>query len=186
MRWDALFGDLDAQWHAATQQELEGQVNELARVEASQVTMADALRGSLGREVAAVLRNGVVHHGTLQRVEAQWMLMGSGGLSVVLPLAKLQQVRGIDHARGVLPGRVRYTLASALRILARNRAAVVLGLESAQPAGVRGVLDQVGADFVVVAQMADGVARVRGNQQGTVVVALDAVMSVTSSGENEF
>ncbi|WP_287930276.1 hypothetical protein [Arthrobacter sp.] len=186
MRWDALFGDLDAQWHAATQQELERHVNELARVEASQVRLADALRGSLGREIAAVLRDGVVHHGTLQRVEAQWMLMDTGGLSVVLPLAKLMQVRGTGAARVVPQGRVRYSLASALRILARNRAVVMLGLESAQPAGVRGVLDQVGADFVVVAQLADGEARARDNRQGSVMVALDAVMSVTSSRENEF
>lgn len=186
MRWDALFGDLDAQWHAATQQDLEREINELARVEASQVTLADALRGALGREVAAVLRNGVVHHGVIQRVEAQWMLLGSGALSVVLPLAKLLRVQGIGAARVVQQGRVRYTLAAALRILARNRAVVLLELDSVQPGRVRGVVDQVGADFVVVMQLADGVSRVRDNRQGSVVVALDAVMSVTSSVDNEF
>ncbi|MCQ9163045.1 MULTISPECIES: hypothetical protein [unclassified Arthrobacter] len=186
MRWDALFGDLDAQWHAATQQELEREVDELSRIEASQATLADALRGSLGGGIAAVLRDGVVHHGTLQRVEEQWLLLGTGRLSVVLPLAKLMQVRGLGPARVARQGRVGYTLASALRILARNRAAVVLGLEAAQPAGVHGVLEQVGADFVVVTPLADGVARGGGRRKDAVVVALDALMSVTSSGENEF
>ncbi len=186
MRWDALFGDLDAQWHAATQQDFEREVNELARVEASQLTLADALRGSLGREIAAVLRNGVVHHGTLQRVEAQWMLLTSGGLSVVLPLAKLRQVQGIGAARVGQAGPVRYTLAAALRILARNRAMVVLELESVPAAHVRGVVDQVGADFVVVMQLADGVVRDRDNRQGSTMVALEALMSLTSADDNEF
>jgi hypothetical protein len=186
MRWDGLFGDLDAQWHAAEQQDFEQRVNELARVEAAQVSLADALRGALGGKVGAVLRNGVVHHGQIQRVEGQWMLLLEGGRSVVVPLAKVLRVSGLGPARASQQGRVRHSLAAALRILARNRAVVVLELDSIQPATVRGVLDQVGADFVVVQQLADGVARARDNQLGRVVVPVEAMVSIMSSADNEF
>jgi len=186
MRWDGLFGDLDAQWHAASQEEAEREINERARVEAALVSLADALRGSLGEEIAALMRNGVVHHGTVARVEDQWFLLREAGSSVILPLAKLLKVQGLGSTRAQQPGRIRYTLASALRILARNRAAVVVELDSAQTAVVRGVVDQVGADFMVLTQLADGVGRGRANQQGSVVVPLAAVAAVVSSAENEF
>jgi hypothetical protein len=185
MRWDALFGDLDAQWHAAHQQDLEREINELARVESSQATLADALRGALGGEVAAILRNGVAHHGVVLRVEEDWLLLGEGGRSLILPLSKLQRVQGLGAARVRQRGRIRYSLAAALRILARNRAVVVLELDSPQPARMRGVLDQVGADFVAVMQVADGVARDRENRQGSVVVPLHALLSVMSAADNE-
>ncbi|MGA7204996.1 MAG: hypothetical protein WBX27_10240 [Specibacter sp.] len=185
MRWDALFGDLDAQWHAANQQDLEREINELARVESSQATLADAVRGALGGDITAVLSNGVAHHGVVLRVEEHWLLLGEGGRSMVLPMAKLQRVRGIGAARVPLQGQLRYSLPSALRVLARNRAVVVLELDSPQPARMRGVLDQVGADFVAVTQVADGVARDRENRRGSLVVPLHAVLSVMSAADNE-
>lgn len=185
MRWDALFGDLDAQWHAATQQDLEREVNELSRVESAQATLADALRGALGREISAVTRNGVAHHGQLQRVEEQWVLLGDGARSVIVPVNKVLRVQGLAGTRVSAAGRVRHTLASALRVLARNRAVVLLDLDSPQPTRVRGVLDQVGADFVVVMQLADGVGRGRDNMQGSVVLPQDGLLSIMSSAENE-
>ena len=186
MRWDGLFGDLDAQWHAAEQQDLELRVNELARMEAARLTLADALRGGLGGEVGAVLRNGVAHHGLVQRVEDQWMLLLEGGRSVVVPLAKVLRVSGLGPARASRRGGVHHSLAAALRVLARNRAVVVLELESIQPTRLRGVLDQVGADYVVVQQLADGVVRARDNQQGRVVVPMEAMVSIMSAADNEF
>lgn len=186
MRWDGLFGDLDAQWHAASQEDLEREINERARVEAALVTLADALRGALGQRISALMRNGVVHHGTVARVETQWILLREGNRSLILPLAKVVRVQGLGSARTQQPARIRYTLASALRILARNRASVVLELDSPHTTTARGVVEQVGADFVVLTQLADGVGRGRANQQGSVVVPLDAVAAIMSSAENEF
>lgn len=186
MRWDGLFGDLDAQWHAASQEELEREITELARIEAALVKFADALRGSLGREIAVVMRNSVVHRGVVERVETQWMLLREGRRSLILPLSKVLRLQGLGAKRVAESGAVQYSLAGALRILARNRAEVVLELDSAQPTQVRGVLDQVGADFVLVMQMADGVGRGRENLQGSVMVPLMALVSVLSSAENEF
>lgn len=186
MRWDGLFGDLDAQWHAASQEDLEREINERARVEAALVSMADALRGALGGEIAALMRNGVVHHGVVARVEDQWILLRESRRSLILPLAKIVKVQGLGPARAQQQGRIRYTLSSALRILARNRAEVVVELDSPQTAVVRGVVDQVGADFVMLTQLADGVGRGRANQQGGIIVPFTAVIAVMSSGENEF
>ncbi|MGO4384562.1 hypothetical protein [Specibacter sp. RAF43] len=185
MRWEALFGDLEAQLHAATQQDLEREVNELARMELAQSTFADALRGARDRDITAVVANGVVHHGRVRRVESQWALLRTGNRSVVLPLAKILRVQGTGPERVPRPGHSVYTFAAALRILARNRAAVVLDLDSPQPSRVRGVLDQVGADCVVVAQLADGVGRGRDNLQGSVLVPFTAILSATSAADNE-
>lgn len=191
MRWELLFGDLETQWQAATQQDFEQHVNELARIEAAQTTLAEALRGACGEQLSLYLCTGSGHHGELLRVEQQWALLSEGNRSVLLPLAKVVRVHGLGMRRQETSSKVGYSLAAALRLLARNRSAVVLELDTAVQAGssavrVRGVLDQVGADFVQLMQLADGVGRDSGNRQGAVVVPLDRLVSISSSPENEF
>ncbi|MHA7306278.1 hypothetical protein ACX80E_13705 [Arthrobacter sp. TMN-49] len=186
MRWELLFGDLETQWHGATQLDLERHVNELARVEASQLTVAEALRGAKGQQISVVMCNGTAFHGAVHRVEPQWMLLSEDNRSVLLPLAKLLRVHGLGTERARTVSRVQYSLAAALRVLARNRSVVVLDLDTAHPAGIRGVLDQVGADYVQLMQLADGVSRDRENRQGTVVVPLSSLVSVASTADNEF
>ena len=186
MRWELLFADLEAQLHAATQQDLEQRVNELARIEAAQLTLSDALRGSLDGTVAIVMSNGTAFHGTLRKVEPQWVLLQEGGRSVILALAKVQRVRGLGARRAKPASNVPFTLAAALRVLARNRAMVALELDSARNAATRGVLDQVGADFVQVMQLADGVGRDSGNLQGSTVVPITALVAIASTPDNEF
>jgi sRNA-binding regulator protein Hfq len=186
MRWDALFGDLDAQWHAAKQLDLETEINELARLELAQSTFADALRGSLGAEVTAVLCNGVVLHGSLSRVEAQWLLLASGSRSIIVPLAKLRRITGAGSSLAPARTPVAYTLASAMRVLSRNRSVVNLDLDGPAPGTVRGVLDRVGADYVQLAVVTDGAARSQDNHAGTMLIPLQGIVSVASSAENEF
>ena len=186
MRWELLFADLEAQLHAATQQDLELRVNELARIEAAQLTLPDALRGSLNGMVAIVMANGTAFHGTLRKVEPQWVLLEEGGRSVILALAKVQRVQGLGVRRAKPASNVPFTMAAALRILARNRAVVSLELDSARNGATRGVLDRVGADFVQIMQLADGVGRDSGNRQGTTVVPIAALVAIASSTDNEF
>jgi len=185
MRWDALFGDLDAQWHAAKQLDLETEVNELVRLELAQSTFADALRGSMGAEVTAVLCNGAVLHGSLRRVEAQWVLLASGSRSIIVPLAKLRRMTGAGSSLAPARSPVTYTLASAMRILCRNRSVVNLDLDGTTTGTVRGVLDRVGADYVQLAVMTDGAVRRRDNQAGSALIPLQGIVSVASSAENE-
>ncbi|MFQ4147179.1 hypothetical protein AAGW05_00540 [Arthrobacter sp. LAPM80] len=186
MRWELLFGDLEAQLHAATQQDLERQINELARVEASQLTLAEVLRGAVGSRLSVVMRNGTAFHGEMRKVEPQWVLLHEDGRSVLLPLAKILRMQGTGQGRAGAPSKISFTLAAALRILTRNRSSVVIELDSGRPSIVRGVLDQVGADYVQLMQLADGVSRDRGNTQGSIVVPIEALVSIASSPDNEF
>ena len=186
MRWEQLFADLEAQLHAATQHDLEMRVNELARIEAAQLTLSDALRGSLDGMLAIVMSNGTAFHGILRKVEPQWVLLEEGRRSVILALAKVQRIQGLGIRRAKPASNVPFTLAAALRILARNRAVVALELDDARNAATRGVLDQVGADFVQVMQLADGVGRDSGNVQGSTVLPIAALVAIASSQDNEF
>ncbi|WP_125609634.1 LSm family protein [Specibacter cremeus] len=184
MRWDALFGDLDAQWHAVEQRELEAEVNELARIELAQSTLADALRGSLGGAIAATLRSGAVLHGELLRVAPEWLLLGSAGRCLVVPMAALAQVRGAGGVLAADPARIPYTLPAALRLLARNRAVVTIEVDGGR--SLRGVLDRVGVDHVQLAVVVDGATRRHDNVRGSVLIPLRNVLVVASGSDNEF
>ena len=191
MRWELLFGDMEAQWYASTQQDFEQYVNELARIEASQLTLAEALRGACGQQLSVVMCTGSAIHGELLRVEGTWALLREGNNSVILPLAKIVRIHGLGLARRESASTLNYSLAAALRLLARNRSVVVLELDGAAQAGssavrIRGVLDQVGADYIQLMHLADGVGRDSGNRQGSVVVPMGRLVSIASSPENEF
>lgn len=186
MRWDALFGDLDAQWHAAKQLDLETEINELARLEVAQSTLAEALRGSLGGEVTAVMCDGSVRGGKLARVEAQWMLLANVSRSIILPLDKLRHVAGTGTSLAPAPSPIAYTLGSALRILSRNRSVVILDLDGRSEGSLRGVVDRVGADYVQLALVTDGAGRNPENHLRSVLVPLDGIVSVSSASDNEF
>ncbi len=186
MRWDLLFADLEAQMHAASQLELEQRVNELARIEASQLTLSEALRGAAGGRLSIVMGNGTAFHGVVAKVEPQWVLLHEGTRSVILPLSKVIRVQGVGSQRAKSTSTIPFTLAAALRVLARNRSLVVLDLDGVRGGTVRGVLDQVGADYVQLMQLADGVGRDGGNRQGSVMVPLAALCAIASSAENEF
>ena len=186
MRWELLFGDLETQLEAASQQDLERHINELARIETSRLTMAEALRGSMDSQLSIIMKTGTSFHGQLRRVEAEWVLLDEGSRSVLLPVGMISRVLGLGSHRACAPSKVTYTLAAALRVLARNRSVLVLELDSARQATTRGVLDQVGADYVQLMQLSDGVSRAHDNSQGSIVVPMAAMVSLASSPDNEF
>lgn len=186
MRWELLFADLEAQMHAASALDMEQRVNELARIEASQLMLSEALRGALNMRLSIVMGNGLAFHGQISKVEPQWVLLNEGDRSVILPLAKIIRIQGLGAQRAKPTSSIHFTLPAALRVLARNRAMVVLDLDGARGGAVRGVLDQVGADYVQLMQLADGVGRDAGNAQGTVVIPLAALVAVASSTDNDF
>lgn len=186
MRWDELFGDLDAQLHAAEQMNLEQEVTELARIEASQLTLADALRASLQTPITVILANENALKGTLLRVGTGWLLLSHGLEQTIVPFLAISRLSGVGTSRE-LPGTgISYTVNSALRLLSRYRAPVLVTLKTGNQSIFRGVIDQVGADFLVLAQLADGVGRRGDNRQANVYIPLAELQSVTSSRENEF
>lgn len=186
MRWELLFADLEAQMHAASALDQEQRINELARIEASQLTLSEALRGSLGLKLSIIMRNGLAFHGHVSKVEPQWILLHEGDRSVILPLAKIIRIQGLGNQRAKTRSSIRFTLPAALRVLARNRSMVVLDLDGERGGAVRGVLDHVGADYLQLMQLADGVGRGGGNTQGSVVIPVAALVAVASSAENDF
>lgn len=186
MRWELLFGDLETQLHESSAQELERQINELARVETAQASLSQAVRGALEAQLSLVCVTGAAFHGTVVRVEQEWLLLDEGARQVLLPLDKILTVRGLGGGRVCAQSKIPYTLTAALRLLAKNRSAVVVELDSARQGTLRGVLDHVGADYVRLMQLADGVSRNPENLQGAVVIPLVHVASIASSPDNEF
>lgn len=172
--------------HAASQLDLEQRINELARIEASQLALSEALRGALDTRLSVVMVNGTAFHGRVAMVEPQWLLLNEGDRSIILPLVKVLSVHGLSNRRAKTTSNIPYTLPAALRVLARNRSMVVLELDGAGGGSIRGVLDQVGADFVQLMQLADGVGRDGGNRQGSVVLPVAGLCAIVSSTENEF
>ena len=126
MRWELLFADLEVQLHEASAQELERHINELARVEAAQLTLVQALRGAVNTQLSLVGVTGLAFHGVVLRVEPEWLLLNEGLRQVLHPLAKIVTVQGLGAGRAAASSTVPYTLAAALRLLAKNRSAVVL------------------------------------------------------------
>lgn len=185
MRWDELFGDLDAQFYEAQQQDLEHEVSELARVEASQFVLADALRGSILASITVVLNNDDVIRGVLERVGTGWLMLSENGQSVVVPTAQISRVTGLSGRRIQSSSRIDYPLPAVLRLLSRNRAVVLLTLDSSNQTNLRGVIDQAGADFIVLAQLADGNVRRGDNWQGLTVVPLASLRAIRSSRDND-
>ncbi|WP_155848518.1 hypothetical protein [Arthrobacter sp. 35W] len=184
MRWDALFGDMDSQLAAAAALDLEAEVGELVRAEFALLGMADLLRGAVGADIGLTLRGGSHWRGTVSGAADDWVLLSCNLRSVLVPLAAVVAVDGELHRAAKRPGTVRHSLASVLRELARNRVVATVALDTVADDGPgrirRGVVDSVGADYLVLAQTLDGPGRRHGNFAGHTTIALRAVVSLSS------
>lgn len=166
MRWDDLFGDLEAQLDAAEAAELDGEVADRTRRESALLTLADRLGGSMGGRVGLhVLGAGRVD-GRLVEVSAEWVLLtGAGDGQVLVPMAAVQTVSGLaptTHRTAAAPSggqRVRLGLGVALRAIARDRLPVVVHLTGGGT--VEGTVERVGADFLEVTEHPVGEVRPR-------------------------
>lgn len=179
MRWDELFADLESQFSAAEQRELEREANELSRIETSQLALLEILNASQGSSIHLTLRNDAMHHGVLERVGEGWILVSDGAGSLLIPTAQIVLCSGLPLRVEVQRKKIRHTLQSALRAISRNRAEVVIDVETKGQHQVRGVIDQVGGDFVRVFQLADGVSRRLDNSQGAVLIPIVAITTIS-------
>ena len=150
MRWDALFGDLEAQWDAAEAAEFEAEVRERTRIEQARICAADRLRGALGRMVTVGGRGAEPWSGTLVRVGADWLLLATGEAEIVVPLAAVRWVGGLGPAvvRSA-QGAGRLRLGHVLRELARGRMPVAV--TDVDGGRIHGVVELVGADYLEIA-----------------------------------
>lgn len=147
MRWERLFDDLEAQVAAAEAVEWHEEVSERTRYEQGRLTLRDRLRAALGADLALGVGPLVVC-GRLLRVAADALLVEDLRGQVVVPLAAVDWVRGLQRAASPDPEgppRLSLTLRAVLRDLARDRMSVSVTIGSAD-VPVRGRVQAVGAD----------------------------------------
>lgn len=152
MRWERLFADLDAQFEAAAEAELSGEVADRSRREMAQVALADRLRSAEGSAQFGVLGSEPVS-GEVTGCGPDWILLaGDGGVEMLVPLAVIIWVRGLsarsEPETSVV--RARLGLGYVLRGLARDRAEVTLVVRSGER--LTGTIDRVGADVIDLAE----------------------------------
>lgn len=185
MRWESLFGDLEAQLEAAQAAELAGEVAERSRLAVGELRVVDRVVGSVGHPVAVSVRGLGVVRGVLRDAGVDWLLVEeSGQREGLVPLAGVLGVTGLGVASQV-PGSEgevgrRLDLRRALRGLARSRTGVALHLVDGS--AVHGTLDRVGVDHVELAEHLPGEARRAGTVRDVRLVPLTALALVRSPG----
>ena len=181
MRWDDLFGDLEAQADALEVAERAAEVGERVRIEVGALGMRDRLRAAVGAPVRLEVAGALRLHGELSRVGADWMLLDeSAGRESLVPLAAVGTVSGLGRLSTV-PGTegpvlARLSLRSALRGLARDRSTVRMHLVDGTVRDA--TLDRVGSDFVEVALHPAGEARRRSEVRDIQLVPFSAIAAV--------
>lgn len=178
MRWDALFGDLEAQLDAADAAELAASVGEAVRAEVGAITVGQRLRAAAG-DVVAVGTAGPVVRGRLTGVGPDWVLL-EAATEVLVPMGAVVWVQGLGRRADVRePGRVcqRLGLRPVLRGLARDRATVRIACAAADP--VAGTIDRVGADHLDLAVHEPGEPRRAGAVRGVRTIAFSGLAAVS-------
>ena len=184
MRWEALFGDLEAQAEQLAAAELQAEVADRTRREVGLLGIVDRLRESAGHPMAVTVVGAGALHGRLLDAGTDWLLLEETGLrEVLVPLAAVLGVTGVG-ARSAVPGSEgevgrRLDLRFALRGLARDRAGVAVVLRDGST--VSGTLDRVGADHVDVAEHAPGEARRAAAVRQVRIVPLTALALLRST-----
>lgn len=163
MRWDALFGDMEAELASGDLLARESEIAERSRTDVAGVELADRLRGSLGLRVGVHLGSDAVFEGTLSHVGGESLVLDEHHHQVLIPYAAVSRYQGLGRLALTEQSSVRRKLglASALRGLARDRAelAVFLAGGAQGGAGLSGVIDRVGRDYFDLAITRPGEAR---------------------------
>ena len=180
MRWRALFDDLEGQFDAAQAAELAAEIADRARREAALLSLADRLRAACGAQSQAHVIGVGALRGRLSDSGPGWLLLEvDGGAEVLVPLPAVQGLVGLGARTAPVddsPVARRLDLRWALRGIARDRAAVTLGLRDGTL--LTGTLDRVGLDHVDLAEHGLAEARRAAAVRQVRLVPLDAVALV--------
>jgi hypothetical protein len=185
MRWDALFGDLEAQADALDHAERAAEVDERTRIELAALAFVDRLRAAVGTPLRLRCPGALLLAGEVRRVGPDWILLDeSSGREVLVPLAAVLGVSGLSRLSAVpnsaSPVESRLTLRHVLRGLARDRSAVQVARVDGST--LDATIDRVGADFVELALHAAGENRRRSEVRDVVVTPFRAVAAVRRPG----
>lgn len=190
MRWDALFEDMEAQLASERLLGLESEISERARVEMAGIEVSDRLHGAIGQKIDVKLRSGTQVSGTLSHVGSESLVLDDGRHQWLVPVTAALAYQGLG--RQVRAGRSkasqRLGLASALRMLARDRAELAVHLlELARDERtMRGVIDRVGKDHFDLAVMLPGEVRRSGNVVSVATVPFQSLAALRSLRGQDF
>jgi len=183
MRWNEFFKDLEAQAAAEDSADLGAEVADRSRFEAGQIRLLDRVRSLAGVQLTLGLSNGQTAAGSIVALGSDWLVVRQGGRDLLIP------ERGLSWARaeprpdrdGSAPDPLdhRLSIGYALRLLARDRATVVVGLISGDT--LTGTIDRVGADHLDLTEHAADLPRRQSAVGAIRLVALAALASVTST-----
>jgi hypothetical protein len=162
MRWQELFGDLEAQFDAAEAADLAAEVADRTRREAARLRLSGRLAGAVGGEVTVDVWGAGTVRGRLAASGMDWLLVEeSTRAEVLVPERSVTSIRGLtawSQSPDLDPGLGgRLDLRHALRGIARNRAGVSVLLRDGAVVG--GTIDRVGADFLELAEHPAGEPR---------------------------
>lgn len=180
MRWEQLFGDLEAQFDAAREAEFAAEVADRSRREVGVVRLVDRLRPAVGQVVTARLVGADVVEGRLASVGPDWLLLAEiAGREALLPVSGVLALGGLAAQTAPAdpsPVASRLTFAFALRGIVRDRLPVSLGYRDGT--ATTGTLDRVGADFVEIAEHSASEPRRRGVVRAVKTVPLESISFV--------
>ncbi|MGR0159499.1 hypothetical protein [Paenarthrobacter nitroguajacolicus] len=189
MRWDSLFSDLEAQFSAERVLETESEIADRARVELAGIELCDRLRGAVGAEIKIVLVDGNIVRGRLSHVGSEWLVL-SEGRQWFVPYSSVLSYQGLGRVALKPSSRMQQSLgiASALRVLARDRSEVAVHLTARTGDGskLHGVLDRVGRDHFDLAVIPHGEVRRAGNVSAIVTVPFSSLAALCSAGSADY
>jgi hypothetical protein len=182
MRWDDLFGDLEAQWDAEARRELDAEVADRTRRERAGIGLLDRVAAAEERELTLSLVDRTRLAGRVVDVGDGWLLLersavlGAPGGPVLVPLSAVTGVVGLGQRADQARRGRRFGFGYALRGLSRDRAVVTVADVSGL--SCTGTIDAVGKDYLEVSEHAPDVPRRPENVTGRRVVPVAGVVLV--------
>lgn len=173
-RWEALFGDLEAQARAQSAAEADALVSELTRAEHATMTLADRFRAVVGAVVTLELLAGAPLRGVVREAADDWVLvrgiLPEPASQHLVPLAAVAGAHGLGRqAAQATSRRDTLGLGPVLRTLQRDRAGVTVRTLSGT---VGGRIARVGKDHLDVDVLDD---------RGTRLVPFSALLLVSEA-----
>ncbi len=162
MRWESLFADLESQLNGARARERTVEIQEMVRIERSQLRLWDYLAGQTGAELALDLLSGQRLRGVLVHVGVNWLSLLEGNAEYLVLATGVRSIEVAGQRAAVVDEatvRRRVSQGAALRSLVRDRARVTVWAVDGAALGT-GTLDHAGADHLRLARHpADGYRR---------------------------
>jgi hypothetical protein len=160
-RWEALFGDLEAQARAQSAAEADALVAELTRAEHATMTLADRFRAVVGAVVTLELLDGSPLRGVVREAADEWVLVRGvrpgPARQHLVPLAAIAGAHGLGRqAASATSRRDASGLGPVLRALQRDRARVMVRTLGGS---VGGRIARVGRDHLDIDVLDDRGAR---------------------------